>query len=61
MDKKEKLAEILKRLKKEYGGRPKTVLRFSSPFELMVATILSAQTTDVQVNKVTEGLFRKYR
>lgn len=61
MDKNTKLAEILKRLKKEYGGKPQTVLRFSSPFELLVATILSAQTTDVQVNKVTEGLFAKYR
>jgi len=61
MDKKEKIAEILKRLKKEYGGKPQTVLHFSTPFELLVATILSAQTTDVQVNKVTEGLFKKYR
>ncbi len=61
MDKKEKLAEILKRLKKEYGSKPQTVLRFSSPFELMVATILSAQTTDVLVNKVTAVLFNKYR
>lgn len=61
MTRQDRLAEILKRLKKEYGARPQTVLRFSSPFELLVATILSAQTTDVQVNKVTELLFRKYR
>jgi endonuclease-3 len=61
MDKREKIAEILKRLKKEYTGTPQTVLRFSTPFELLVATILSAQTTDVLVNKVTEGLFKKYR
>lgn len=35
-------------------------LNFSSPFELLIATILSAQCTDKQVNKVTESLFRKY-
>lgn len=51
---------VLKRLKKEYP-RPKTALRYGNPFELLVATVLSAQTTDAQVNKVTEGLFRKYR
>lgn len=60
MDKKTQVAEILRRLKKEYPGPPKTVLRFSTPFELLIATMLSAQTTDVLVNKVTEGLFKKY-
>lgn len=60
MDKKTQVAEILKRLKKEYPGTPKTVLRFSTPFELLVATIMSAQTTDVLVNKITETLFKKY-
>lgn len=57
----DKVREIIKRLKKEYSGRPRTALAFTSPFELLVATILSAQTTDVQVNKITPGLFRKYR
>jgi len=57
----EKVLIIIKRLKKEYAGTPLTALRFSTPFELLVATILSAQTTDVQVNKVTPGLFKKYR
>jgi endonuclease III len=56
-----KIAEIIKRLKKEYPGTPQTVLRFSTPFELLVATILSAQTTDVLVNKVTTEIFKKYR
>jgi endonuclease-3 len=36
-------------------------LRFSNPLELLVAVMLSAQTTDVNVNRVTERLFRKYR
>jgi endonuclease-3 len=61
MDKKKQIMEILKKLGKEYAGTPQTALRFSSPFELLVSTILSAQTTDVQVNKVTETLFKKYR
>jgi len=56
-----KIAEIIKRLKKEYTGTPQTVLCYSTPFELLVATILSAQTTDVLVNKVTTELFKKYR
>jgi len=61
MDNKKRTAAILKKLKKEYDGTPQTVLRFSTPFELLIATILSAQTTDVLVNKVTEVLFKKYR
>lgn len=61
MNRQEKTALIIKRLKKEYDGKPRTALAFRSPFELLVATILSAQTTDVQVNKVTPGLFGKYK
>lgn len=60
MNPEEKIAEILKRLKKEYPA-PKTALSFRTPFELLVATILSAQATDVLVNKVTEKLFKKYK
>jgi endonuclease-3 len=61
MDIKKQVAEILKQLKKEYAGTPQTALNFSTPFELLAATILSAQTTDAQVNKVTANLFEKYR
>jgi endonuclease-3 len=39
----------------------KIALRFTNPLELLVAVLLSAQTTDVSVNRVTESLFRKYR
>jgi endonuclease-3 len=60
MDKKEVMAEIIRKLKKEYPVL-KSALNFSSPFELLAATILSAQTTDVHVNKVTETLFNKYK
>ena len=59
MNTRRRVSEILRRLKKKYA-EPKTALHFKTPFDLLVATILSAQTTDVHVNKVTEGLFRKY-
>ncbi len=39
----------------------KTALKYSNPFQLLVATILSAQCTDKQVNEVTKTLFQKYR
>ena len=52
--------EVTARLKAEYPDAS-TELDWSNPLELLVATILSAQTTDVQVNKVTEILFAKYR
>ena len=52
--------EVTARLKAEYPDA-RTELDWSNPLELLVATILSAQTTDVQVNRVTEDLFAKYR
>jgi endonuclease-3 len=60
MNVKERLLETIRRLRKEYPN-PGTVLNFKNPFELLVATILSAQTTDIHVNRVTEFLFKKYR
>ena len=47
-------------LKKEYP-RAKIALEFVNPLELLIATILSAQCTDVRVNMVTEDLFKKYK
>ncbi|RKY31736.1 MAG: endonuclease III [Candidatus Omnitrophota bacterium] len=58
--KKDKISEIIKLLKKEYP-EAKTELKFENPFQLLIATILSAQTTDNLVNKVTEKLFKKYK
>ena len=60
MDRKRLVKEIIKRLLKEYPN-PRVALNFSNPLELLVATILSAQTTDAHVNSVTEGLFKKYK
>lgn len=54
-----KTGEILRLLEENYP-EVKTALNFSNPFELLVATVLSAQCTDKQVNKITEKLFQKY-
>ncbi len=58
--KKEFAAEIVRRLKKTYPDAH-CALHHTSPFELLIATILSAQCTDARVNIVTADLFRKYR
>jgi endonuclease-3 len=52
--------EIISLLKKNYPD-VKIALDFSNPLELLIATILSAQSTDKQINKVTKTLFKKYR
>ena len=59
-DKKKRTAEIIKRLKKAYPDAH-CALDHSNAFELLIATILSAQCTDERVNIVTADLFRKYR
>ena len=57
---KSRAAEIVRRLKREYP-QARCWLDFRSPFELFVATVLSAQCTDERVNAVTKDLFRKYK
>ena len=59
-DKKKRKNEIIKRLKKAYPDAH-CALNHTNAFELLVATILSAQCTDERVNIVTATLFRKYR
>jgi endonuclease III len=54
------ISEVMARLKGEYPDA-RTELNWESPLELLVATMLSAQTTDVRVNMVTEELFERYR
>ncbi len=56
---KSKTGDILRTLNELYPN-PQTELNFETPFQLLVATILSAQTTDRQVNAITARLFRKY-
>ena len=58
--KRERIRQIIDRLA---AAHPDAIiaLRFRDPLELLVSVMLSAQTTDVTVNRVTESLFRKYR
>ena len=58
-ERKERVAEILRRLERMYPAAT-CALHHSNPWELLVATILSAQCTDKRVNEVTPGLFAKY-
>jgi len=57
---KKRVRDVIRRLKRAYPDA-KTALNHSNAFELLVATILSAQSTDERVNIVTADLFRKYR
>jgi endonuclease-3 len=56
---KARLGRILTGLQTVYGGTT-TALDYRNPFELLIAVMLSAQTTDVYVNKVTPGLFARF-
>jgi endonuclease-3 len=58
--KKENVAELFRRLR-DLDPHPTTELEYETPFELLVAVILSAQATDVGVNKATRKLFRVAR
>ncbi len=60
MTKKERVKEIVKILNEEYGTDYKCYLDHKNAWELLVATILSAQCTDARVNIVTKDLFVKY-
>lgn len=57
MIEREESREIIRRLKEEYGT-PAPMLDYETPFQLMVAVVLSAQCTDERVNKVTKELFK---
>lgn len=57
MMEREESREILRRLKEEYGV-PAPMLDYETPFQLMVAVVLSAQCTDERVNRVTKELFK---
>jgi endonuclease-3 len=59
MTKQEKIVKIIERLGKVYPNA-KIALDFENPFQLLIATILAAQSTDVGVNLATPALFKKY-
>src|SRR6187551_3984200 len=58
--KRARIRPVIERLAAEHADAA-IALRFRSPLELLVSVMLSAQTTDVNVNRVTETLFQKYR
>jgi endonuclease-3 len=58
--KRARIRPIIERLLREHADAA-IALRFRNPLELLVSVMLSAQTTDVNVNRVTERLFQKYR
>ena len=58
--KKQRIRPVIERLAAEYPDAT-IALRFRDPLELLVSVMLSAQTTDVNVNRVTEKLFEKYK
>ena len=60
LEPKQRAAKIIELLEKQYPNA-KTALNYSNPLEILVATMLSAQTTDERVNIVTQKLFKKYR
>lgn len=55
-----RVTRIVSYLKRAYP-HPETELNYKTPFQLVAAVMLSAQTTDKQVNKVTENLWKKYK
>jgi endonuclease III len=59
-EKKKRAATVAKMLKKAFP-KPRVELDYENALELMVATVLSAQCTDIKVNEVTRSLFKKYK
>ncbi|MCL2476051.1 endonuclease III [Candidatus Bathycorpusculum sp.] len=59
LEPKERIQKIIELLEQQYP-KAKTALTYTTPLEMLIATMLSAQTTDVRVNLVTQSLFKKY-
>ncbi|MDR0471615.1 MAG: endonuclease III [Nitrososphaerota archaeon] len=59
LEPKERVQKIIELLEQQYP-KAKTALTYTTPLEMLIATMLSAQTTDVRVNLVTQRLFKKY-
>ena len=59
LEPKDRIQKIIALLEQQYP-KAKTALTYTTPLEMLIATMLSAQTTDVRVNLVTQSLFKKY-
>lgn len=57
----ERMERIIAALNREYSGEYRCFLNYETPWQLLIATILSAQCTDERVNMVTKDLFQKYK
>ena len=57
----ERMERIIRALNQEYSTEYRCYLHYETPWQLLIATILSAQCTDERVNQVTKELFRKYK
>jgi len=60
LDPKDRASKIIELLEREHEDA-KIALHYANPLQLLIATILSAQATDEQINKITPALFKKYR
>jgi endonuclease-3 len=60
LEPKARAAKVIELLEKQYANA-KIALNYTNPLQLLIATILSAQATDEQINKITPALFKKYR
>jgi endonuclease-3 len=58
LKKKERVLNVIEILKEKFG-HPQCALKYNTPFELLIAVILSAQCTDIRVNIVTEEMYKK--
>ena len=58
---KERISGIISELNRVYGTEGRCFLNYETPWQLLIATILSAQCTDDRVNQVTKDLFKKYK
>ena len=61
LKKKKEIAQLILEILDPLYTNEKTALQYRTPFQLLIATILSAQCTDKQVNQVTQTLFKKYK
>ncbi len=61
MEERERAEKIISILEKAYPDEEGTMLHWKTPLELLVATILSAQSTDEQINRLTPALFKRYK
>jgi endonuclease-3 len=61
MDERERAGKVIAILEKAYPSEEGTMLHWKTPLDLLIATILSAQSTDEQINKLTPALFKRYK